>query len=250
MQYLGSKRRIAKYILPVMLSVRSSRQTWVEPFVGGANIIDKVHGKRMGNDINKYLIALFKSICMGWCPPKKITKKEYEEIRNNKSKYPDALVGFVGFCCSFGGKWWGGYARKVTRNPTYSYAASGSNSLVRQSKLLRGVVFTCGDYYNMAIPSDSLIYCDPPYENTTKYSNPFDSNRFWRWCREKIYEGHLLFVSEYSAPEDFLPVVTVPAMSKIKKSTYQPRTERLFAHKKTVERFELQEVAQKTLWAI
>lgn len=35
MVYMGSKRRIAKYILPIMLSYRKEGQTWVEPFVGG-----------------------------------------------------------------------------------------------------------------------------------------------------------------------------------------------------------------------
>ncbi len=51
MKYLGSKNRIAKYILPIMLNNRHCR-TWVEPFVGGANTIDKVDGKRIGNDKN------------------------------------------------------------------------------------------------------------------------------------------------------------------------------------------------------
>jgi len=55
MKYMGSKNRIAKEILPIMLKERNQR-TWVEPFVGGANLIDKVDGKRIGADINPYLI--------------------------------------------------------------------------------------------------------------------------------------------------------------------------------------------------
>lgn len=38
MKYLGSKNKIAKYILPIMLEYRNDR-IWVEPFVGGANTI-------------------------------------------------------------------------------------------------------------------------------------------------------------------------------------------------------------------
>jgi DNA adenine methylase len=34
MKYMGSKNRIAKEILPIMLKERGQR-TWVEPFVGG-----------------------------------------------------------------------------------------------------------------------------------------------------------------------------------------------------------------------
>jgi Site-specific DNA methylase len=55
MTYMGSKNRIAKEILPIMLKERGQR-TWVEPFVGGGNMIYKVQGKRIGADINHYLI--------------------------------------------------------------------------------------------------------------------------------------------------------------------------------------------------
>lgn len=49
MKYMGSKARIAKHILPVMLAYRKDDdQLWVEPFVGGGNIIDKVGGNRLG----------------------------------------------------------------------------------------------------------------------------------------------------------------------------------------------------------
>ena len=34
MKYLGSKARIAKYILPIMLKGNENK-TWVEPFFGG-----------------------------------------------------------------------------------------------------------------------------------------------------------------------------------------------------------------------
>ena len=61
MKYMGSKNRIAKEILPIMLKERGQR-TWVEPFVGGANMIDKVSGNRIGADANKYLIAMWKGL--------------------------------------------------------------------------------------------------------------------------------------------------------------------------------------------
>jgi hypothetical protein len=36
---MGSKNRIAKHILPIMIAERKPNQLWVEPFVGGANMI-------------------------------------------------------------------------------------------------------------------------------------------------------------------------------------------------------------------
>ena len=56
MKYMGSKHGIAKEIMPIMLKERGQR-TWVEPFVGGGNMIDKVQGKRIGADINHYVIG-------------------------------------------------------------------------------------------------------------------------------------------------------------------------------------------------
>jgi DNA adenine methylase len=65
MKYMGSKARFAKYLLPIILKERTEEQYYVEPFVGGCNIIDKVKGKRIASDNNKYLIALWKGLQQG-----------------------------------------------------------------------------------------------------------------------------------------------------------------------------------------
>ena len=52
---MGSKNRIAKHILPIILKDRKENQYYVEPFVGGANMIDKVDGNRIGGEFNKYI---------------------------------------------------------------------------------------------------------------------------------------------------------------------------------------------------
>lgn len=119
MQYMGSKRRIATHILPIILKDRQEGQWFVEPFSGGCNITDKVEGKRIANDKNEYVISLFKAVQNGWTPPENISEEFYKEIKENKDKYCKSLVGFVGFGCSFGGKWFGGYARN-NKNDNYT----------------------------------------------------------------------------------------------------------------------------------
>jgi DNA adenine methylase len=47
MQYMGNKNRIAKHLLPVMLPYRKPGQWWVEPFVGGGNMIGQAVMRRM-----------------------------------------------------------------------------------------------------------------------------------------------------------------------------------------------------------
>ena len=101
MQYIGSKRRISKHLLPHMLNdSRPAGQWWVEPFVGGANMIDKIDGLRLGSDINPYLIAMLKAVGRGWDPPTDVSREFYNQVRDNKDKYPPELVGFLGFGCS------------------------------------------------------------------------------------------------------------------------------------------------------
>lgn len=101
MKYMGSKNRIAKYILPIMLAERKPDQWWVEPFVGGGNIIDKVDGKRLGADINEYLIAAL--ILIRDFPetiPDIITEDDYKRVMSEPKV--DGLTGFIGFAMSFG----------------------------------------------------------------------------------------------------------------------------------------------------
>lgn len=59
MKYMGSKSRIAKHILPIILDGRKDGQYYAEPFCGGCNVIDKVPGNRIANDSNPYLIAMW-----------------------------------------------------------------------------------------------------------------------------------------------------------------------------------------------
>lgn len=68
MKYMGSKARIADEILPIILADREPDQLYIEPFVGGCNTIDKVTGKRVGIDINPYLITMWDCLVNGWLP--------------------------------------------------------------------------------------------------------------------------------------------------------------------------------------
>lgn len=205
---MGSKNRIAKYILPIMLAERTLDQWWVEPFVGGANMIDKVHGNRIGADANKYVIALLKEMQtqIPFNPPH-IGEKEFKEIKDNMDKFPDWLIGFAGFNLTFGAKFLGNYSRAVAGDKSYEnevkYNRIARNNLLAQQGNITNVNFIHCDYKELKIPSNSLIYCDPPYEKTTKYTTGLNHSEFWEWCRDRAKEGHTVFVSEYNAPDDF-----------------------------------------------
>lgn len=221
MRYLGSKRRIAKSILPVILSTRGQDSWYVEPFVGGLNSMIHVTGKRLGADTNKYVIEMFKAIQNGWEPPGQLSSDEYTAIRNCKDNFPPELVGFVGSACSFGGKWFGGLARATGRN----IVDEARRGLLKDAHLIIGVSLVVSSYDTLDIPTRSTIYCDPPYAGTTGYGETFDSNHFWGWCREQAYAGNQVFISEYEAPEDFNSVwkqtLKVPVGSNRSKQAYE-----------------------------
>jgi len=202
MKYMGSKRRIAKHILPIMLSVRKSRQWWVEPFVGGGNMIERVGGKRIGADINPYTIQALISIRDNLNELPK-NEKEFPESEYNKLRKINSYKhkGYAGYAFSWGGKWLGGWRRdsKGRRD----YVREAYNNAVKQSRSLQGVRLINSSYEELSIPGKSLIYCDPPYKNKTGYGNCFSHDNFWQWCRKKADEGHTVYVSEYRAPADF-----------------------------------------------
>jgi len=227
MMYMGSKNRIAKHLLPIILKDRKQGQWYVEPFVGGANMIDKVDGNRVGLDSNQYLISFFNALKSGWLPPNEVTKCFYYEVKNNKDDYPLELVCFVGFLCSFGGKWFGGYAHN---KQGYNYAGIGRRSVLKQLEKIQSCKFVHKKYQDLEFNSKCIIYCDPPYEGTTKYKDDFNHSEFWEWARNKSIEGHSIFVSEYNAPKDFKCVKSLEASEKINKNNYSKRVEKLFVY--------------------
>lgn len=207
---MGSKNRIAKYLLPIILKDRKEGQYYVEPFVGGANMIDKVEGKRIGADFNKPLINALKLIRDSPTSiPDIITEDDYNKAKIVKDTNNHGLTGFTGFAMSFGGKWFGGYRRDVKGTKgcidnMKTQTRRSKQNAIKQSENIQDVLFIQSPFQNLHIPNNSIIYCDPPYQGTTKYkTGDFNHAEFWEWCRAKAKEGHQVFISEYNAPEDF-----------------------------------------------
>lgn len=197
---MGSKNKYAKDILPIILSQRSIYQSYIEPFAGGMNTIDKVDGRRWANDSHSYLIAMWNALLYkSWNPPLFVSESLYEHVKTNPNNYETELVGYIGFN-SYGAKWFGGYRRD--KEGKRDYWREHYNNIQIQRTRMYGVSLTCGSYLDMEIPNNSVVYCDPPYKETTKYASDFSHEVFWDWVRQ-IGEHNPVFVSEYQAPDDF-----------------------------------------------
>ena len=142
------------------------------------------------------------------------------------------LSGFIGFGCSFGGKWWGGYARQTKG---LNYALTAKRSVSKKMKGLLTATFINKDYKNVEIPDNSLVYCDPPYKGTTDYSNSkeFSHEEFWDYVRG-LSKNNLVFVSELNAPEDFEAVWEKDFTRNLDASVVFKSIEKLFVHKSIV----------------
>lgn len=232
MKYMGSKAKYAKYILPIILKDRKEGQWYVEPFVGGANMMDKVDGNRMAFDNNRWLIATWKGLIEKEKQPI-INKASYDlarlQFRGLKESHFSLFeVGYIGWMGSFNGRFFdGGYSGQTE---TRDYVAEQIKNTIHQIEKLENVVFECTHYSDIIIPTNSIIYCDPPYKGTKQYctSKDFCYHTFFEWCREQKSKGHSIFISEYSAPDDFKCVWEMQVTNSMNTTkTYKP-TERLF----------------------
>lgn len=237
MKYMGSKNRIAKYILPIILKDRKEDQWYVEPFVGGANMIDKVDGNRIGADKNEFLIEMWKGLQENKSRPYKIEKDLYSKARDyfNKSDYSifdKFMIGWIGWMGSYNGRFFdGGYSGHSVGKR--DYISEQIKNTEAQIENIKNIEFIVSNYLDLKIPKNSIIYCDIPYNNTKQYlaSKDFNHNEFWDWCREKSKEGHQVFVSEYNSPDDFECIWKMEVTNSMNTTkTYKP-VEKLFKYK-------------------
>lgn len=243
---MGAKSRIAKDIVPIIQKCidDNNLETYIEPFVGGCNVIDKVKCQfRYGSDLNKYLIALFNHLQNGGTLLPEVSRELYSKVRaNHKTNYytadEDQYVGNIGFLASYNGRWFdGGYAQagyeKTKTGQRYrDYYRESKDNIETQIPYIKDITLDVKDYLDFVPDSNSLIYCDPPYENTKKFANAmnFDYEKFWNKMREWS-ENNFVLVSELVAPDDFICVWEKTVSRSIKSTDKSRATEKLFTHK-------------------
>ncbi|MBI5302305.1 MAG: DNA adenine methylase [Chloroflexi bacterium] len=182
--YQGSKRNIAKYILPFF---PHDIATLVEPFAGSAaiSIAAACYGKASRfhlNDLNKPLMTLWHEIINNpqnvaegyarlWKEQQGNERKYYDQVRDefNRTKRPEYLLYLLARCVK----------ASVRYNPKGEFNQSPDNrrlgreprkmadDIFAVSNILRGrTKITSKDFKDVlqaSTPSD-LIYMDPPYQ--------------------------------------------------------------------------------------
>ena len=230
MRYMGGKSRISKQIAEILNSAIDKNKPFVSLFCGSCAIESKVQADvKILNNKHPYLIAMWQALQNGWMPPDVVTKEEYYRVKVNMDENP-ALTGFVGFGCSFGGKWWGGYAKDKRGD---DYCGQAKRGLLKDLPGVQYATFTCLDYHDVEIPNGAVVYCDPPYVNTTGYTiGQFNTNEFWDYMRQ-LSKRCDVYISEESAPDDFECIWSKEKVRTLEKSDNVGRVkvEKLFKYK-------------------
>lgn len=238
MRYIGGKSKIAKGIVGALIEHSHGAVYYYEPFVGGGSVLHEVakSGQFLhcyASDISPDLIVMWNALYQGWAPPKELSEWDYNSLRHAA---PSALRGLAGFGGSFGGKWFGGYARgglQPNGKPRNHFGESARNArAIADSLPFGGVTFSHRSYDAINPIAGSVIYADPPYADSEGYSaaGQFDTKTFWveaeRWHRN----GCAVFVSEYTAPDHWRCIwESAHRRSLAKPNQGRPmRTEKLF----------------------
>lgn len=219
MRYMGSKRRFAKRLVPILMEHVGKDTLFVDAFCGGCNVLSAMPcANKVGIDINRYMTEFWREAISEYidgvpftCMSSSYTEEEYRAVRdsyrNKDGRYKDSFIGFVGTAGSWGGGWFKGYP-KFNPNRNEDHIMEAYMSVVNQ--LSKWLYLSSTRIFNMSYdefdyPEGSVIYCDPPYRGTQGYEKgvSFDYEKFWEWVRRMAKKGHHVYVSEYDAPSDF-----------------------------------------------
>lgn len=237
MRYQGGKKRISRKIADCLLDIADDVEentgkrygTYVEPFVGMGSVLARVieltedddrpcFDEFHASDISPDVITFWKAAQRGWDPPRKVSKDEWTRLRD--SSKPSAERTFAGYGGSWGGQFFGGYAKSPAGRDLIDEAR---RAVLSVAPLMGDVHFSRNDYTDLK-PRNSFVYADPPYKGTTGYEllcrksksgktnhrdsygelcDGFDTDLFWDtmrdWSRDNV-----VVVSELTAPDDWV----------------------------------------------
>ena len=219
--YQGSKRNLAKYILPFF---SPEIETLIEPFAGSAaiSIAAAAHGKASRfhlNDVNQPLVALWDEIIYNpagisaqyeklWLEQQGNKREYYDIVRDNfnKTKRPDYLLYLLARCVKASVRYNsnGDFNqspdnRRLGRNPKQM-----KDDIFAVSKLFQNkTTLTSEDYKEVlaSATSKDLVYMDPHYQGVCatgdpRYFSGIDFDQFMQELR-KLSEKRVPFILSY-----------------------------------------------------
>lgn len=239
--YQGGKKRIGRRIYQTILLIEKElgefNMPYFEPFCGMCSVLRyfaaNSERETYASDIHPDLILMWKAVQKGWTPPIKCSKQKYFKLKNSA---PSPERAFIGFAASFNGNFFSSYRLNINKNIQRRTSASktsrrkikyksrnklqsGRNFLAESNKGVLDVKndikhthFMGPSSYDKYNPENMLIYCDPPYKGnrlTSKQFQNFNHDKFWKTMTEWTMNKNIVIVSEWEAPNDWIPIWAV-----------------------------------------
>ena len=142
--------------------------------------------------------------------PDECSFEHYADVRKNRKvggeKYSKEYTALIGYCASFGGKYYnGGFARASRsddRNSSSKRYISNLNNLKKQAPSLKNISFMSCDYNYFKDVKNCLLYLDPPYKGTSNYAKScMNYDHFYKFCHD-IAQNNFVIISEYDMPSE------------------------------------------------
>lgn len=221
MHFMGGKGAWAKKIVAEVEPWRISGMPLIEIGYGACNLTEHWTKPVVAVDANPVLFHLWTATQTGWIPPERdaITPELHERYKRSPIDVTDPLTGFLLFGCSFRGVWRGGFAHTVRLKEgdkfrTIDLVANSRRAFLRKAEAIaEGVEFALGSYSDVVPSVGQVVYADIPYEGTcadgiakTRKATvgKFAHADFWEHVRRWTANGVRVFVSEETAPADFV----------------------------------------------
>ncbi len=244
MRYSGGKMRQARVLAEWVSKLIRKGQDYYEPFCGALGsarlcVPAAMKGgaaRAVLSDSSEPLMTMWRAVRDGWVPPAKISRKIYDRLSRTRDPR-DPMTAFVGFGCSFGGRYFNPYPQAGIDD-----AARRARDLVMkkaQALWYPQVVFRLTDYQRVR-PRNALLYLDPPYVGSAKVHShrEFDGVQFWAYARELVETGNTVMVSSFQAPKAWRSVHswgnTVAWAAHTGGTTGRQFDERIFMHRSQI----------------
>lgn len=245
MRYKGGKASIAHKLAPFINDFIHSGSQYVEPFCGSLGMTRKINPTNKPfilNDVDPYLITMWKAMQNGWIPPESISNSDYDNLKLNKDS-DNPLTGYAGYFLSFSGMFFSKQLEPRTRLHSVTKQMCHDDPekhafedfiKIKKAFPRERASFHNRSYEDLFIPEKSIVYCDPPYAGTAIPGSSkvgFDSAAFWEWAKDLHTEkGCIVIVSEFNCPDpDFGIIANIERPCNLKNGKHR-FTEKLFLY--------------------
>lgn len=216
--YMGNKSRLLDKIHNLLhqLDIPDS-DTFVDLFCGGGSVgysmVSEYHNIIM-NDLDSGLINLHKTMRDH---PERIllfakiepSKEEFNFAKLGMSDYDTYIRQIYSFSTNGKAYLWGEERLNTPKEELYRQRSEPrerhrhlEDVMLMYGRYEPNITFTNLSYEQVEIPSNAIVYCDPPYKGTAEYNvGEFDSDAFYDWCRSC---PNIVLISEYDMPDDFI----------------------------------------------